>query len=258
MSVRRLRRWTRRGALGGLAVALLLATVGPARGVQTLVADLSEHLVAITMGFAGAEVLLFGAIDGPGDVVVVVQGPKREVRMHRKSRVLGVWANTATMTFESVPSYYAVNASGPLDEIALPQVRARQQMGLDQLRIDLPRAKASPNVADAWRAALIRAKQREGHYQDATGDVTFLGDRLFRADIRFPANVPTGSYTVETYLLREGRVVSAQTTPLIVGKVGMEADLFDFAYERPALYGLVAILIALVAGWLAHSVFRKD
>lgn len=237
--------------------AILCATTTAARSAETLIADLSDHLVAITTGFAGTEVLLFGAVKEPGEVVIVIQGPKKPVRMHRKSQVLGIWMNTATMTFRSVPSYYAISASGPLDEIARPSVRARQQMGLDYLDIQLPRAKASPNMAGEWRDALIRAKQREGNYKDKVGNVRFLGERLFRADVHFPANVPTGSYTVETYYLRYGRVVGAQTTPLIVGKVGIEAALFDFAYERSALYGLVAIAIALVAGWLAHSIFRK-
>jgi uncharacterized protein (TIGR02186 family) len=242
--------------LTAVACLLCLAPAG-SRSNEPLIADLSDHLIAITTGFAGRDVLLFGAVDTPGDVVVVVQGPNREVRMHRKSRVLGIWMNTASMTFEAVPSYYAINASGPLDEIALPQVRARQQMGLENLDLPLPRAKASPNIAEAWREALIRAKQREGHYHRDVGDVRFLGDRLFRADIHFPANVPTGSYTVETYYLRDGRVVGAQTTPLMVGKVGIEAELHDFAYKNAKLYGLVAIAIALVAGWIAHSVFHR-
>lgn len=240
---------------GLLATALFLA--GSQARAAELVADLSNHLVAITTGFAGTEVLLFGAVEEPGEVVVVVRGPNVPVRMHRKSRVAGIWMNTATMTFESAPSFYAINASAPLDEIALPAVRERHEMGLDYLEIPLPRAKASANVAQAWREALIRSKARLGHYGRAVGDVTFLGARLFRSDVFFPANVPTGSYIVEVYLLREGRVVSAQTTPLIVSKVGVEAEIFDFAHEQSATYGVVAIAIALMAGWLAHTLFRK-
>ena len=240
--------------LGTCIVCLPSSRTAPS---EALIADLSDHLVAITTGFAGTDVLLFGAVGTPGDVVVVVRGPNRAVRMHRKSRVLGIWMNTASMTFDAVPSYYAINASGPLDQIARPQVRARQQMGIEHLDLPLPRAKASPNIAEEWRRALIRAKQREGHYDRDVGDVRFLGDRLFRANIHFPANVPTGSYTVETYYLRDGRVVGAQTTPLVVGKVGIEAELYDFAYETAMLYGLVAIAIALVSGWAAHSVFHR-
>lgn len=239
-----------------LALLALVLTPGSSRAAQ-LIADLSDHLIAITTGFSGAEVLLFGAVSEPGEVVVVVRGPNRPVQMHRKSQVLGIWMNTATMTFESAPSFYAVNASAPLDEVAPGSVRGRHEMGLDKLDIRLPPAKASPNVAEAWRDALVRAKIRAGHYQAEVGRVTFLGNQLFRSKVFFPANVPTGSYTVETYFLRDGRVVGAQTTPLMVGKVGLEAELFDFAHSHATLYGLVAIVVALLAGWLGHTLFNR-
>ena len=242
-------------AILGLTAALL-ATASAGRAAP-LVADLSSHLVAISTGFAGTEVLLFGAIEDRGDVVVVVRGPNTPVVMHRKSQIAGIWVNTATMTFEQAPSFYRVNASAPLEQVATPPVRARHQMGVDNIDIELPPAKASPNIAEEWTAALVRAKQRERLYPRGVGRVTFLGAQLFRTTVFFPANVPTGNYQVEVYLLRDGRVVSAQTTPLIVSKVGIEAQLFRFAYEQAALYGLVAILVALVAGWLAHSLFRK-
>jgi uncharacterized protein (TIGR02186 family) len=89
------------------------------------------------------------------------------------------------------------------------------------------------------------------------GQVTFLGERLFRTLVEFPANVPTGTYRATTYLLVDGRVESAQTTPLIINKAGLEAEVFDFAHNQSALYGVIAILVALVAGWLAHVAFRK-
>ena len=83
---------------------LAVAGLGAARAAQApLVADLSEHLVAITTGFAGADVLLFGATDAEGDVVVVVRGPSQPVTLHRKGRVLGIWANTASMNFSREP-----------------------------------------------------------------------------------------------------------------------------------------------------------
>lgn len=246
---------------GIAGIALLLALlVGPAAPLKpnALVADLSNHLVAITTGFAGADVLLFGAVDGPGDVVVIVRGPKSSVVMHRKSRLAGIWVNTASMTFDAVPSFYSVAATRPLDEIASAAVRARNEIGLDFVQLDLPHAKASQNIANEWRAALKRAKQRLGLYSTAVGRVSFLGNQLFRTDIFFPANVPTGAYQVQVYLLREGQVVGAQTTPLIVSKLGLEAEVFDFAHNQSALYGVIAVLVALVAGWLAHIVFRKS
>jgi hypothetical protein len=66
-----------------------------------------------------------------------------------------------------------------------------------------------------------------------------------------------GSYLVEVLLVRDGEVVSAQTTPLIISKVGLGADLYDFAHNQAALHGVVAILAALMAGWAAHLIFRR-
>lgn len=244
-------------ALGLGAVTLLgLAVAGPLRAAP-LVADLSKHLVAITTGFAGTDVLLFGAVDEPGDVVVIIWGPPEAVVIHRKSRVAGIWINTAQLTFDRVPSFYSVASSRPLDEIASDHVLSRLEMGVERLDLPLPHAKASANVARNWRDALIRNKQRLGHYAREAGQVIFLGENLFRTLVEFPANVPTGTYQIEVYLLRDGRVVSAQTTPLIVGKIGLEADVYDFAHKYSALYGLIAILVALVAGWLAHIAFRR-
>ncbi len=240
----------------GLVSACLLAPTGAPKA-NTLVADLSDHLVAISTGFAGADVLLFGATEGKGDVVVIVRGPDRTVAVHRKSRVLGVWVNTAQMTFDRAPSFYAVASSRPLAQIAAQTVLAREEMGIQYLRLELPRAKASPNVAAEWRAGLIRNHQRDGLYRAEVGRVIFLGNRLFRAEFELPANVPTGEYKVKVVLLQDGRVVQAQTTPLTVEKIGAEAAVYDFAYQNSALYGLIAILVALMAGWAAHMAFRK-
>jgi uncharacterized protein (TIGR02186 family) len=240
-----------------LLVVLTVLLHAPPLRAAPIVVDLSEHLVKITTAFAGAELLLFGAVEEPGDVVVIVRGPTRPVTMHRKSEFLWIWVNTANMTFEEVPGFYAIASTRPLEEVAAPTVLARNEMGVENLRLELPRAKASPNVAQDWRDALIRNKQRSGLYPTEVGRVEFLGNRLFRTDLSLPANVPTGAYEANVYYLNDGQVVSAQTTPLFVNKVGVEAVIFDFAYEQSALYGVIAILIALMAGWLAHIAFRR-
>ena len=90
---------------------------------EALVADLTNHLIAISTGFTGASVVLFGAIDGPGDVAVVVRGPDRDVTVRRKSRIAGIWVNTRELTFSNIPSFYFVAASRPLDEIVSPATK---------------------------------------------------------------------------------------------------------------------------------------
>ena len=69
--------------------------------------------------------------------------------------------------------------------------------------------------------------------------------------------MPTGDYQVTVHLFKDDRLVSSEKTPLTVGKVGLEAKIYNFAHEHAAWYGMIAIVIALVAGWLAGVIFRR-
>jgi uncharacterized protein (TIGR02186 family) len=221
-----------------------------------LVADLSDNRITITTGFTGTKVLLFGATDGEGDVAVAVRGPAQRVVVRRKHRVGGVWINRAWMRFDGVPAFYRVASSRSLAELAGPTLLSRHELGIDHLR--LPPAKGSAQEeTDAFRDALIRNMERDGLYHSDPGKVTFLGERLFRTTVDFPANVATGAYTVEVFLIREGEVASAQRWPLFINKSGVGAELYEYAHRSSALYGIIAVFCALVAGWLGAVVFRK-
>jgi uncharacterized protein (TIGR02186 family) len=243
-----------RRALFAAAVLLLLSPA--AARAQALVFDLSSHLIAITAGFSGTELLLFGATEGEGDVVVILRGPDAEMVVRRKSRVGGIWLNTAQMTFTGVPAFYRAAASRPLDEIASPAIRMRHQLGTDNLRL-APPPDADAAESAAFRAGLVRNKERHGLYSNDVGRINFLGPRLFRTRVILPANVPPGSYTVEVLLITGGQVVAAQTTPMFVSKTGVSADVYEFAHSHEAMYGILVIIIAVLAGWGAGAIFRR-
>ena len=248
----------RRGPVWSLLLALVGMALLASRPLKAepLVADLSNHLIAITTGFTGAQVLLFGATDGPGDVVAIVRGPTGRAIVRRKERIFGIWVNSLALDFKEVPNFYAVASSRPLNQLLTVDTAQHYGLGLDNLSIRPASDMNSPNENDMLHA-LTRIKIREGLFQPTGGKITFLGARLFRADFRFPANVPTGSYLVEVLLIRDGQVAGAQTTPLIVSKTGVGADIFEFAHRHAALYGIMSIIIALMAGWAAHLIFRR-
>lgn len=239
---------------GWLAAALLIPR--PLAAAEELAADLSNHLIAITTGFTGTDVVMFGAIEGTGDVVIIVRGPLSDATVRRKARVAGIWINRDSMIFTNVPSYYALASSKPVDEIASPATLELHEIGFDHLKLAVA-DDVNPTDVPFFRSALIREKQQLGLYGLQPGKVSFLGSRLFRTNFYFPADVPTGSYLAEVLLLRNGQVASAQTTPLIISKIGVGATIFDFAHQEGAFYGAIAILVALMAGWIAHLAFRR-
>ena len=64
-------------------------------------------------------------------------------------------------------------------------------------------------------------------------------------------------YLVEVFLVRDKDVISGKTTPLVISKVGVDAAVFDFARNRSLAYGAIAVMMAVMAGWIASLPFRN-
>jgi uncharacterized protein (TIGR02186 family) len=241
-----------------LALALLglLALHPSPAGAEVVVADLSSHLIAITTGFTGASVVLFGATDGAADVVAIIRGPERDTTIWRKGKIAGIWANTDSVTFANIPSFYAVAASRPLNDILSPAAAALYKIGTNNLKFET-RSYEDPERVRLFADALIEVRKRAAVFSPSHEKISFLGDRLFRTTFFFPANVPTGTYLVEVFLVRDKDVVGGQTTPLVVSKVGVDAAVFDFARRDAVAYGAIAVMMAVMAGWLASLPFRN-
>lgn len=251
-----------------LLALLSLFACGPAAAQEPpLIADVSEHLVAITSGFTGKDVLLFGAIDAPGDIVVVVKGPPHDVTVHRKDRIGPIWMNTESATFRDVPSYYHVATTRPVEEFVSDVLAARFQMGIAHLRLEAESEKTDSAVQAAepakkdqpidFRGALVRLKVESDQYDPGAGSVSMMSDRLFRTNLHFPSNTPTGTYFVEVYLFRNGTVASAVIVPFVISKIGVGADITEFAKNFGWVYGIISIVLAVGAGWGAGEVFRR-
>ncbi len=261
-------RWTRWAGLGAAIVLAAGATGGAPKAqdrigagalqAPELLADVSDHSIEITTDFTGTDLVVFGTVDRPGDIAVVVRGPAEQVVVRRKDRIAGIWVNRQSMVFADVPSFYSVATNHPIETFADQRMLQRQGIGLDNLRLR-PVDAADASVAEIaeFREALIRAKQRDDVYGIGVGQVAVLNNRLFRTNIFFPANVPTGVYNVSVFLGLAGEEVPGFSTSFFVGKIGVGAEIFAFAQRHAAPYGILAILIAVSAGWLAAAAFRR-
>ncbi len=223
---------------------------------EPLLIALSTQRIEIDSNFAGTSILLFGATDMAGDVVVSVRGPEEPVVVRRKLRSVGVWVNQEAIAFRNVPGYYFVAASSPLEDIAPEEFLNREQLGSKRLLLEAIWFDTSGD-ADEFRAALHRHRERDSLYRSEPGVVEFIDERLFRTTIDLPAHVPTGEYLVEGMLLVDGQVLSTRSAALTIEKAGFSADISTFARTDEALYGIIAIALALVAGWLGSFAFRK-
>ena len=185
------------------------------------------------------------------------RAPAARETVMRKQRFLGIWLNTGRQSFDDVPAYYAIAASQPLQRLLARSAGGEILSLEDRLASVKPATPRDAADLARFRAGLVEVKRREGLYPAAIGQVKVQAGRLFRVDLPFPSRLPEGVYEVRVYLLREGKIVAAVSRPLPVGKVGFSAQLAGWASHGGTLYGLGAILMALLVGWIGGSVMRR-
>ncbi|MEI9991273.1 MAG: TIGR02186 family protein [Rhizomicrobium sp.] len=244
----------------GWAFAAILLAATPAAATEDLVSGLSQDTVEITSNYTGTDIVVFGAIEHPedtgvNDVVVVVRGPGADMTVREKQWVAGIWINRDQAKLLTMPSYYFIASTRPVDRIAPAFTLERYAIGLANV---VPARIVSHHDPEPFRQALIRHRQADGLYGEEPGGVIFNSPTLFRARVPIPATVSRGLYNVEVYLFRDGTVISAQSTPLFIDQTGLERRLFNFAHDEPFSYGVVTVVMASLLGWLSSVLFRRN
>jgi len=233
--------------------------------LPSAVAD--EH-ITVSSDYRGSFITVFGVNPdrrGRGDIVVVLRGPGQPANVMRKHRVFALWINGAPVRFSEAPSFFAVLSNRPLRQIASPQSIWRY--GLDPAAsAHLESAVPLGDDPSAYRAALVRLRRAQDLYQEysgrpspeARGGLTMFAGGLFRAVVRLPANAPIAQYYADTYLFRDGRLISSQHIPIDVSRIGVERSVHNLATDFSVVYGLLTVLLALGAGWVAAYFFRRE
>lgn len=230
---------------------------------EKVVAGISHGDIDITTNFNGSDIIIYGAIkretplpDGPPlDIIVAVQGPSKAVTIRRKERRLGVWVNTESVSIGAAPDFYVVATTRALPLILPPEEDTR-------FRISIPQAvrafAGEMTVSDAvpFTEALLHLRTQAGLYRLDQGAVALAEQTLFRADVRMPATVVEGVYSLRILLLRDGKVIDIYRAPIEVRKVGLERWLYRLAIEKPFLYGIMSLALAIAAGWVSSVAFR--
>ena len=247
----------------------------PPEAAAAVSAALTETNVRVSSGFRGARIVLYGAVFDPqarpSDVVVLVRGPEQPIRIARRTRVAGLWVNSRPVVFEGAPGFYRAASTRPLRDVAPFGTLRRLGAGVDHLTMNAPeeqRIETRYGVRDVvvsrlgadfyqWRQAVMRLKAKSRLYAEDSQGVRFVDNGLFRAEIDLPTAAPIGQYQAEIFLFQNGRMVARRTRSLTVEKVGAGRALYLFARERPWLYGLASVALALSAGWAASVAFRR-
>ena len=239
------------------------SAVGEETAGEEVVAALSQNRIAITANFDGSEIFVFGAIkrqSPPPDeqlgVVITVAGPLERTIVRRKERVFGIWANVDAVEVDAAPTFYAVATSGPIADILTYLDDLRHKIRIEQM-IKSVGAPMHVEDAQAFPEAIVRIRKRQGLYIEIPETVEIKDETLFGTHVALPANLVEGEYTATIYVTRDRHVVDKESITINVHKVGLERLIYSLAHERPLLYGLLAVLLAVMTGWVASVAFGR-
>lgn len=228
---------------------------------------LSTNRVTITSDFSGADLTVFGAIDnadaqisrqGGYDVIVVLEGPSQPLVLWRRARVLGVWVNAQSESFVNVPLSYSVATTRAPQDITNPDSYRRLSLGTSYIYLQPADRNDDPATIAEFTTALRERKIATGLYSENVGGVQFLSQTLFRATLNLPPNVPVGTHKARAFLFRNGEFINETSSNLAIVKAGFEQTVFRAAHDHSLFYGIFAVALAMLTGWMGRLVFRRD
>lgn len=221
---------------------------------RPIISGIATNQIDIDTKFTGTQVLLFGAKGDYGDIIIVVRGPEQNYIISKKDKFFGIWYNKQRMKIKNAYGYYSFFSTARNPKAS--KVFSDFGIGRDALKFDIS-GDYRDETKIIFQEEFISNLEYKNLYATNPHKIEFLDETLFKVMIDFPKNIPSGIYTAEIYLIDEDNLAALQSIPIYVNQVGFSADIHNMAYQHPVLYGIMAILIAVIAGWLANLFFSR-
>ena len=225
---------------------------------DNLVTDLSESTVEISSTFSGADILLFGAYDGQknDDIIVVVSGEKGNIKVDKKEKKFGIWMITESIKFLNVPKYYYIASNRKIEEITNKSEIKKRKLDLNSFELKNDKIDYK-NLDKKWYEALKRNMKKKQFWKIEENSIKLNKNTLFRKTLSLPSNVSTGMYNVKILHYRKGNLISQEESKIKIDKTGISANIYNIAQNFSAIYGIIAVIVALFFGWFTNFIFRR-
>ena len=214
--------------------------------------------VEIGAFFRGQRVTVAAMIPQGAEAVMEVVGQAGDEHLMRKGRRGGLWLNVGEIEFHGAPSLYMVMSTNPK---LLEAAAAAEPWGYPTLktRMTLSGLVQDPQ-RDEFFEQFLKLKESEGLYTTfqepiktsrATGGLVPV-----KGEFQLPTNVRPGRYEVCLSVIQEGRITAKNCGELKVTMVGFPAMIATLAYQHGAIYGIFAVVIAIVTGFAIGFIFK--
>ena len=221
--------------------------------------DLSDQEIEIQTNFNGKEVIIFGLTEPQFDTIITIKGPKKDTKVSKKERLFGFWFNTKKIIYKELPSIFFIATSNPINEILNDVTITKKALFFEQMIINLVTQRnfnfTKQNKLEVWNKNIIEIKKELNLYKEY--ELKIIDNKLFQTKVFFPSNTIPGSYDVDIYQIQNKIILNEKNKKIMIKKAGIGNIIFQFAHNKPAIYGILCIMFALFAGLIAATVFRR-
>jgi hypothetical protein len=166
--------------------------------------------------------------------------------------------NVGEIQVQDAPSLYLVMSTATELLTAAPPTATWGYRALEK------RLAFSGNLEPAERPEFLKQflelKESEQIYASWPGALKLTAaagaESAVTASFPLPSNTRPGDYKVCLSVIADGKAVSHTCTDLKVEMVGFPAWLADLAYQHGAVYGVLAVVIAIVTGFAMGFIFK--
>ncbi len=243
------------------ALAVVLATAGwlnaSAEVPSPVTLKLAPETIEMGAFYNSVRVRMEGTAPSGSQVMVVLRGATKDEVFNKKARVGPIWINVDKVHVSGPPSLFLRFSSEDvhtfldrqtIDAYALDELSIRNRMHI-RTEHGLRDPEALKSIGDDY----IDLKKSDGSFRriadrvrvDEIGD----GEARYTLEFGWPKLAPPGSYQVEVYACRDGRVIGQTGTTIQLNEIGFPAFMANAAREHPYGYGLLAVIMAVIAGF---------
>ena len=239
-------------------ITLILLVLIPNAILAEAYFDISEDNIKIETNFTGKEVIIFGILNDGQETIMTIKGPQKNAVIQKKERILGFWFNTKQITYNEIPSIFFIASSKNIEDILPASTIIKEELSFNYLLENKTSQRnfISDVSLENWKDNFVRINKNKNLFKKY--NVEKIDNKLFQTRIFFPAKSIPGEYKVNVYQIQNNLILNNKEKIITLKKSGVGSQIYNFAHNNAAAYGLFAIIFAIMSGFLAATLFRRS